>query len=71
MSSTELPGVQAAAAAVAPTVSAVRVADGERLRSVSLPGIGLNIRCRPGDRTGLPPRCTCTGSAARRRTGPR
>ncbi|OCC07239.1 alpha/beta fold hydrolase [Streptomyces sp. PTY087I2] len=55
MSSTELPGVQAAAAAVAPTVSAVRVADGERLRSVSLPGIGLNIRCRPGDRTGLPP----------------
>ncbi|MFJ1801877.1 alpha/beta fold hydrolase [Streptomyces sp. NPDC088180] len=55
MSSTELPGVQAAAAAVAPTVSAVRVAEGERLRSVSLPGIGLNIRCRPGDRTGLPP----------------
>ncbi|SCD66903.1 alpha/beta hydrolase fold [Streptomyces sp. Termitarium-T10T-6] len=55
MSSTELPGVQAAAAAVAPTVSAVRVADGERLRSVSLPGIGLNVRCRPGDRTGLPP----------------
>ncbi|MFH9664225.1 alpha/beta fold hydrolase [Streptomyces globisporus] len=55
MSSTELPGMQAAAAAVAPTVSAVRVADGERLRSVSLPGIGLNIRCRPGDRTGLPP----------------
>ncbi|GGS10918.1 alpha/beta hydrolase [Streptomyces parvus] len=54
MSSTELPGVQAAAA-VAPTVSAVRVADGERLRSVSLPGIGLNVRCRPGDRTGLPP----------------
>ncbi|MGW3335792.1 alpha/beta fold hydrolase [Streptomyces rubiginosohelvolus] len=55
MSSTELPGIQAAAAALAPTVSAVRVADGERLRSVSLPGIGLNIRCRPGDRTGLPP----------------
>ncbi|MFJ8248943.1 alpha/beta fold hydrolase [Streptomyces sp. NPDC094466] len=55
MSSTELPGVQAAAAAVAPTVSAVRVAEGERLRSVSLPGVGLNIRCRPGDRTGLPP----------------
>lgn len=55
MSSTELPGVQAAAAAVAPTVSAVRVADGERLRSVSLPGIGLNVRCRPGDRAGLPP----------------
>lgn len=54
MSSTESPGVQAAAAAAAPTVSAVRVADGERLSSVSLPGIGLNVRCRPGDRTGLP-----------------
>ncbi len=55
MSSTELPGVQAAAAALAPTVSAVRVADGERLRTVSLPGIGLTVRCRPGDRAGLPP----------------
>lgn len=53
MSSTELPGAQAAAAAVAPTVSAVRVADGERLRSVSLPGIGLNVRSPAGrpDRT--------------------
>ncbi|MGC5412062.1 alpha/beta hydrolase, partial [Streptomyces sp. DT225] len=37
MSSTELPGVRAAAAAVSPTVSAVRVAEGERMRSVELP----------------------------------
>ncbi|MEV6080563.1 alpha/beta hydrolase [Streptomyces sp. NPDC052069] len=55
MSSTELPGARAAAAAMAPTVSAVRVAEGERLRSVSLPGLSLIVRARPGDRTGLPP----------------
>ncbi|MEE1797054.1 alpha/beta hydrolase [Streptomyces sp. BE308] len=55
MSSTELPGARAAAAAMAPTVSAVRVAEGERLRSVSLPGLSLTVRARPGDRTGLPP----------------
>lgn len=55
MSSTELPGARAAAAAMAPTVSAVGVAEGERLRSVSLPGLGLTVRARPGDRTGLPP----------------
>ncbi|MCX4674454.1 alpha/beta hydrolase [Streptomyces sp. NBC_01433] len=55
MSSTELPGTRAAAAALAPTVSAVRVAEGERLRSVSLPGLSLSVRARPGDRAGLPP----------------
>src|SRR6478735_4190543 len=47
MSSTELPGIQAAAAAVAPTVSAVRVAEGEELRSVTLPGLTLTVRSRP------------------------
>ncbi|HEY9329800.1 MAG TPA: alpha/beta hydrolase [Streptomyces sp.] len=55
MSSTELPGVRAAAAAVAPTVSAVRVAEGERLRSVTLPGLTLTVRSRQPERTGLPP----------------
>lgn len=55
MSSTELPGVRAAAAAVAPTVSAVRVAEGERLRSVTLPGLTLTVRSRPPERAGLPP----------------
>ena len=55
MSSTELPGTRAAAAAVAPTVSAVRVAEGERLRFVALPGLTLTLRGRPPARTGLPP----------------
>ncbi len=55
MSSTELPGVRAAAAAAAPTVSAVRVAEGERLRSVTLAGLTLNVRSRPPERTGLVP----------------
>ncbi|WP_405692630.1 alpha/beta fold hydrolase [Streptomyces sp. NBC_01185] len=49
MSSTELPGIQAAAAAVAPTVSAVRVAEGEKLRSVALPGLTLTVRSRPAE----------------------
>lgn len=55
MSSTELPGVRAAAAAVAPTVSTVRVAEGERLRSVALAGLTLNVRSRPPERAGLAP----------------
>ncbi|MCX4964651.1 alpha/beta hydrolase [Streptomyces sp. NBC_00654] len=55
MSSTELPGTRAAAAAVAPTVSAVRVAEGEKLRSVSLPGLSLTVRARPARRAGLAP----------------
>lgn len=54
MSSTELPGVRAATAAVAPKVAAVRVAEGEELRSVTLPGLTLNVRSRPPARSGLP-----------------
>ncbi|MFD3484343.1 alpha/beta fold hydrolase [Streptomyces sp. NPDC058665] len=51
MSSTELPETLAAAV---PRVSAVRVADGERLRAVALPGLTLNVRSRPPTRPGLP-----------------
>ncbi|GGN78702.1 alpha/beta hydrolase [Streptomyces albiflavescens] len=53
MSSTELPPVLATT--VTPRVGAVRVAAGERLRSVGLPGITLSIRSRPPAREGLPP----------------
>jgi len=53
MSWTELP--LAPATAVQPRVGAVRVADGERLRSVGLPGITLTVRSRPPAREGLPP----------------
>ena len=55
MSSTELPGTRAAAAAAAPTVSAVRVAEGERLRAVTLAGLTLTVRSRPPLRAGLAP----------------
>ncbi|MFI1099041.1 alpha/beta fold hydrolase [Streptomyces melanogenes] len=55
MSSTDLPETLAAAVAPVPRVGAVRVADGEELRSVSLPGLTLNIRARPGRRSGLDP----------------
>ncbi|RPK51007.1 alpha/beta hydrolase [Streptomyces sp. ADI93-02] len=55
MSSTELPGIQAAAAAVAPTVSAVRVAEGEKLRSVMLAGLTLTVRSRPAEAEGAEP----------------
>ncbi|MFJ8748298.1 alpha/beta fold hydrolase [Streptomyces sp. NPDC102441] len=55
MSSTELPGIQAAAAAVAPKVGAVRVAEGEKLRSVSLPGLTLTVRSRPARTEGPAP----------------
>ncbi|MFD4759902.1 alpha/beta fold hydrolase [Streptomyces sp. NPDC058439] len=54
MSSTELPGVRAAAA-VAPTVSTIGAAEGEELRSVTLPGLTLTVRFRPPERTGMPP----------------
>ncbi|GAA4901738.1 alpha/beta fold hydrolase [Streptomyces coeruleoprunus] len=47
MSSTELPASPTAAAAT-PRVKAVRVAEGERLRTVALPGLTLNVRYRPG-----------------------
>jgi pimeloyl-ACP methyl ester carboxylesterase len=53
MSSTELPSVSVAA--VLPKVAPVRVGDGERLRSVGLPGITLTVRSRPPVREGLPP----------------
>ncbi|MFE4213015.1 alpha/beta fold hydrolase [Streptomyces sp. NPDC056844] len=55
MSSTELPGIRAAAAAVAPTVSAVRVAEGEKLRSVTLAGLTLTVRSRPAEAEGAEP----------------
>lgn len=51
MSSTELPETLAAAV---PRVSTVRVAEGERLRTVALPGLTLNVRSRPPTRAGLP-----------------
>ncbi|MFI8101929.1 alpha/beta fold hydrolase [Streptomyces sp. NPDC086023] len=54
MSSTELPGVRTTAA-VSPQVSAVRVAEGEQLRRVTLPGLTLNVRFRPPARPDLPP----------------
>ncbi|MFJ9583288.1 alpha/beta fold hydrolase [Streptomyces acidicola] len=53
MSSTELPS--ALAATVTPKASPVRVAAGERLRSVGLPGVTLTVRSRPPAREGLPP----------------
>lgn len=55
MSSTELPGTAAANAAVAPKVATVRVAEGEELRSVTLPGLTLTVRSRPPATAGLPP----------------
>ncbi|MBC9711120.1 alpha/beta hydrolase [Streptomyces sp. TRM66268-LWL] len=53
MSSTELPG--AVAAAVTPKTLPVRVAEGEKLRQVSLPGLTLTVRSRPPTREGLVP----------------
>ncbi|MEU6525324.1 alpha/beta hydrolase [Streptomyces sp. NPDC046924] len=52
MSSTDLPLVPPAT--VLPKVAAVRIAEGERLRSVELPGVTLAIRSRPPAREGLP-----------------
>ncbi|GGT39832.1 alpha/beta fold hydrolase [Streptomyces purpureus] len=54
MSSTELPDTRTAASAAA-RARAVRVAAGEELRSVVLPGLTLTVRARPGTRAGLPP----------------
>ncbi|MEU3658160.1 alpha/beta hydrolase [Streptomyces sp. NPDC032940] len=53
MPSTEPPPVPPAT--VLPKVAAVKVADGERLRSVRLPGISLTVRSRRPAREGLPP----------------
>ncbi|WP_240134810.1 alpha/beta fold hydrolase [Streptomyces sp. MUM 178J] len=55
MSSTELSGVGSAAAAAEPKVQAVRVAEGEALRTVMLPGLRLSVRSRPPAGAGLPP----------------
>ncbi|WP_024759553.1 alpha/beta fold hydrolase [Streptomyces exfoliatus] len=55
MSSTELPETRTAAAPPASRIRTVRVADGEELRSVALPGLTLTVRARPGIRPGLPP----------------
>lgn len=54
MSSTELPGVRSTAEPSS-LVGAVRVAEGEQLRTVALPGLELTVRARPPVRTGLPP----------------
>ncbi|MCB5170322.1 alpha/beta hydrolase [Streptomyces bambusae] len=54
MSSTELPDVRATTA-VDVQVSAVRVAEGEQLRRVALPGLTLTVRSRPPAVDGLPP----------------
>ncbi|QTE00733.1 alpha/beta fold hydrolase [Streptomyces cyanogenus] len=53
MSSTESPSLPAAS--VLPRVAPVRVGEGERLRSVGLPGVTLSVRSRPSARAGLPP----------------
>ncbi|MFF3851484.1 alpha/beta fold hydrolase [Streptomyces sp. NPDC002328] len=53
MSSTELPSVPPTS--VLPKEVSVRVAEGERLRSVGLPGVTLKIRSRPPAREGLEP----------------
>ncbi|MDO0925838.1 alpha/beta hydrolase [Streptomyces sp. TG1A-8] len=55
MSSTESPSVPAASASVLPRVAPVRLGEGERLRSVGLPGVTLAVRSRPPARAGLPP----------------
>lgn len=53
MSSTELPAVPPTD--LAPQAAPVRVAEGERLTSVGLPGITLTVRSRRPVRDGLPP----------------
>uniref|UniRef100_A0AAU2JT08 Alpha/beta hydrolase n=1 Tax=Streptomyces sp. NBC_00049 TaxID=2903617 RepID=A0AAU2JT08_9ACTN len=54
MSSTELPGVRSTAE-LSSLVGAVRLADGEQLRTAALPGLEMAVRVRPPVRTGLPP----------------
>ncbi|MEV7087200.1 alpha/beta hydrolase [Streptomyces sp. NPDC093085] len=53
MSSTELP--RSVAAAAAPKAGPVRVAEGEELRRVTLPGLDLAVRARPATRPGAGP----------------
>ncbi|MGW7515719.1 alpha/beta fold hydrolase [Streptomyces sp. NPDC054796] len=54
MSSTEQPGIRAAAPHIVPP-SGPRVGQGEELGSVPLPGLTLAVRSRPPERAGLPP----------------
>ncbi|WP_405438719.1 alpha/beta hydrolase [Streptomyces avidinii] len=54
MSSTELPGVRSTAEPSS-LAGAVRVAEGEQVRTVALPGLELAVRDRPPLRPGLPP----------------
>ncbi|MER5732640.1 alpha/beta fold hydrolase [Streptomyces sp. NPDC002138] len=54
MSSTELPGVRSTAEPSS-LVGAVRVAEGEQLRTAALPGLTLTVRSRPPVREGLAP----------------
>ncbi|MET9957798.1 alpha/beta hydrolase [Streptomyces sp. NPDC006326] len=53
MSSTELPGLRSTAEPSS-QVAAVRVAEGEQVRTVALPGLELAVRFRPPRRPGLP-----------------
>ncbi|MEU0286818.1 alpha/beta hydrolase [Streptomyces sp. NPDC006147] len=53
MSASELPSVPPTS--VLPEPAAVRVAEGEQLRSVRLPGVTLTVRSRPPAHEGLPP----------------
>ncbi|MCO4697683.1 alpha/beta hydrolase [Streptomyces sp. NPDC096538] len=53
MSASELPSVPPTS--VLPEPAAVRVAEGEQLRSARLPGVTLTVRSRPPARKGLPP----------------
>jgi pimeloyl-ACP methyl ester carboxylesterase len=61
MSSTDQPGVRpgvpglSEAAQAVPPAGDPPVHEGEELRTVSLPGLTLNVRSRPPERTGLPP----------------
>ncbi|GAA3391238.1 alpha/beta hydrolase [Streptomyces roseoviridis] len=55
MSSTELPETRTVDAPPGARSRTVRIADGERLRTVTLPALTLTVRSRPGDRPGLPP----------------
>lgn len=54
MSSTESPDARAALP-VPPAGRGSRVGEGETVRAVTLPGLTLSLRARPGSRAGLPP----------------
>ncbi|MEU8463631.1 alpha/beta hydrolase [Streptomyces sp. NPDC029003] len=54
MSSTELPGVRTTVEPIS-QVGGARVAEGEQLRTVALPGLEMNVRFRPPVREDMPP----------------